>query len=127
MIDMKAYKDLIRKGYDLTSVEFSDLVPGQYYILVSLDDPLKPVKKYIKIIHILRNGSSKVETLPGYKPQSRLPPNIGIWFAIFNLDLHRNKLTPITLKKDNLSFANQLDYGLHWVLNTIPSDINKLA
>lgn len=127
MIRLSDYNDLLTKTYNLKCPEFDSLTPGQFYILIDFKRPLNSNKNYIKLIHVIKNSTGcKIETIDGYKQSSSIPKNPGIWYSTYNLDLYRNKLSPVSIKKDSLSFFHQLDYERYWTLNNIPNKINKL-
>lgn len=129
MINTTDCEKLMRKTFGLKAVEFNSIVVGQYYKYkyFNLRHTFNTTQKYIKVIHIYTLGKG-MQTIEGYRQEYAITTlNPGVWYAKFNLDVSRNKLTPITLKNDNLSFMPQSDYGLRWVLSNIPNNITDLA
>jgi hypothetical protein len=122
----KEYETLIKSAANLTSLDFSEIQPGCYYELVQFNT-IPHSKNYIKVIFLLRNGSSVVEGPADHNSMvTGLTPNPGIWYSVFNLDTSRNCLVPVFMKKSNYSFMHQLDYEIHWALKKIDSNIKKL-
>lgn len=125
MRNLNDYKRLLRSTIDINSIEFSEIIPGSFYELIQFKDD-KLQSRYIKIIHILRNGSDQLETLDGNRPVGKLASTPGIWYLLFNLDTARQTLTPVVYKSKGYKFEHQLDYGLHWSLRKLPKEINTL-